>query len=359
MNKKCPFCHKKIQKKAVKCNHCKEWLNKKKSKKKSFFKKEISFKSLYWLWLASMVIFLITHWVTDAVVLLSGIGLIFLAFDVLVGGIAFFGLLISLPIKIFSKNKDIRFEALTYLLGSIGVFVLFFLLFTQINNSFTEASNPNNIQESNKKEFERCYLNEDNDVWVMVESNESCEQKIEEYQSLEKEPKNLGSNKQLTPTPKIEENYINSELNDVEWGKAEKIGDQRYTMKVGFDPVMGTPQEIFQALNVYRNTKGVGGLSWDEKLASLARERVLEVPNESSPHEGFNNRMNQDGFWDEYGIVGAGENSSKGYRLSGTHLIEWMYASDEGHNTNQLNQRWSHAGIATSGSDSVLIFGSK
>ena len=164
----------------------------------------------------------------------------------------------------------------------------------------------------------------------------------------------------VTTKPMPSDPYAsNTHLKDADWGKAVQVEEGRYTMKVGMDSVMGTPQEIFQAVNVYRNTKGRSSLNWDEKLSSLARERVLELPTESKPHEGFSRRMAKDGFWDEYGIVGAGENSSQGVRMTGTHLIEWIYASDEGHDRNQLNPEWSHVGIATSGSNSVLIFAKK
>lgn len=169
---------------------------------------------------------------------------------------------------------------------------------------------------------------------------------------------------QLSPTakakPKPVDPYANDPvLKDAKWGEAVQVREHEYKMKVGEDPVMGTPQEIFEALNHYRSTKGVGRLEWNEKIAALARERVLELPTEKTPHEGFNRRINEDGFWEEYQIRGAGENASLGYRLTGVHLIEWLYASDAGHESNQLNSRWNCVGIAVSGNNSVLLFCNK
>jgi uncharacterized protein YkwD len=168
----------------------------------------------------------------------------------------------------------------------------------------------------------------------------------------------------LTPKPTLKpkpvDPYANDPaLKDAKWGEAVQVREHEYRMKIGEDAVMGTPQEIFEALNHYRSTKGVGRLEWNEKIAALARERVLEVTVEKTPHEGFNRRTNEDGFWEEYQINGAGENASYGYRFSGTHLIEWMYASDAGHESNQLNPQWNCVGIAVSGESSVLIFCNK
>lgn len=127
-------------------------------------------------------------------------------------------------------------------------------------------------------------------------------------------------------------------------------------MKIAEDAKMGTPQEIFEALNNYRNTKGVGKLAWNEKIAELARERVLELHTDSIPHEGFQRRLKEQDFWDKYPVNGVGENASSGYRLSGVHLIEWLFASDAGHDNNQLNSQWNCAGIATYGENSVIVF---
>lgn len=165
----------------------------------------------------------------------------------------------------------------------------------------------------------------------------------------------------VKPKPKVTQDPYKNDpnLKDAKWGEAVKVREHEYTMKVGRDATMGSSQEIFEAVNNYRSVKGVGRLEWNEKIAALARERVLELPSDKTPHEGYYRRIHEDGFYDEYGVNGVGENASLGYRLSGVHLIEWLYASDAGHESNQLNPRWNCVGIATSGDSSVLMFCNK
>ncbi|MFQ5452274.1 MAG: hypothetical protein ACE5DQ_01800, partial [Candidatus Paceibacterota bacterium] len=54
------------------------------------------------------------------------------------------------------------------------------------------------------------------------------------------------------------------------WGVAKKVGEYTYTIKVGHDDRMGTPQEVLDALNNYRNTNGRGSLVYDERLANYS-----------------------------------------------------------------------------------------
>lgn len=161
-----------------------------------------------------------------------------------------------------------------------------------------------------------------------------------------------------TIIPKPIDPYANDPiLKDAQWGESVMVQEHSYKMKIGEDPVMANPREIYDALNTYRSTKGVSKVEWNDKMAALAAERVLEVPSETTPHEGFNKRLDEEGFWREYNLLSAGENASYGYRMNGVHLIEWLYASDTGHDGNQLNPQWDSVGIAVSGESNVLIFG--
>ena len=45
------------------------------------------------------------------------------------------------------------------------------------------------------------------------------------------------------------------------WGKSRQIDEHTWTIDVGRDDHMGTPQEIASALNVYRRQKGEGSAS--------------------------------------------------------------------------------------------------
>lgn len=153
--------------------------------------------------------------------------------------------------------------------------------------------------------------------------------------------------------------YKNEE-DPLPWGVAEKVDDVTYTIRVGYDDVMGTPEEILNALNQYRSVKGVSSLAWDDTLGSYAQSRAeyfVKIDG-TDKHEGFNNFLNnEDGFY-KLGYSKVGENSYYGGSLSGTHLIEWVFAQSPGHNANQLDPGWTHVGIGVTSTAVNLIFAS-
>jgi uncharacterized protein YkwD len=168
-----------------------------------------------------------------------------------------------------------------------------------------------------------------------------------------------------TPAPEfLEEKVIIVEdlfandpvLKDAEWGQAVQVSETGYRMKVGFDDVMATPQDTFAALNVYRNTKGKSTLTWDDRLATYATERATYIcQNGSDGHAGFAEYVkNQEGY-KTLGFYNLGENMSVHMKMIGTHLIEWIYAADQDHDTNQLDD-WSHVGVGIYDDCSSLIF---
>ena len=143
------------------------------------------------------------------------------------------------------------------------------------------------------------------------------------------------------------------------WGVAKQIDAVTWQMKVGEDAKMATPGEILSALNVYRIRYGSQILTWDDKLANYAKSRAVYFNKikDLDGHKGFQDFLNnQDGF-NKLGFNRLGENASFGYRLSGVHLIEWVYAGDDPHNKNQLNNNWNYVGIGVDGTSTALIFG--
>lgn len=143
------------------------------------------------------------------------------------------------------------------------------------------------------------------------------------------------------------------------WGVARQIDSVTWRMKVGQDAQMATPGEIFSALNVYRSRYGSQILTWDEKLASYAKSRAVYFNKTKNldGHAGFKNFLEKEDGFNKLRFNQVGENASIGYRLSGVHLIEWVYAGDEPHNKNQLNNIWNYAGIGVDGTATCLIFG--
>jgi uncharacterized protein YkwD len=164
----------------------------------------------------------------------------------------------------------------------------------------------------------------------------------------------------VTPTriPTPVDPYANDpDLKDAAWGEAVQISETGYRMKIAYDDRMATPQETFQALNVYRETKKRSILLWDDRLAKYAMERATYIcQNGSDSHAGFSDYVeNQEGY-KTLAFYKLGENMSTHMKFTGTHLIEWMYAADPAHDGNQLGD-WSHVGVGIYEDCSALIFG--
>lgn len=165
-----------------------------------------------------------------------------------------------------------------------------------------------------------------------------------------------------TPTP-VAKTQINNQLKadpqpsqGGEWGKAEVNADGSYTMKVDMDDRMSTSPELFEALNNYRSVKGKSSLAWDDRLTGYAQERAQFIcENGGDGHAGFYDFINNQGGYDKLGFNGLGENMAR-MKLTGVHLVEWIYSQSPGHEKNQLGP-WSHMGVGISEYCSVVIFG--
>lgn len=143
-----------------------------------------------------------------------------------------------------------------------------------------------------------------------------------------------------------------------QWGKATQIDEHTWTMKITADSTMASARDILDALNNYRQKKGKGTLSWDDKLAAYAEQRAqfFSTTHKLDGHAGFQAYVTDDGFT-KLGFGSLGENSSYGYKLVGVHIIEWIYAGDAPHDSNQLSSEWTHVGIGVSETSTDLIFG--
>ena len=171
------------------------------------------------------------------------------------------------------------------------------------------------------------------------------------------EKADLVPTKVVTPTKKI---ISPTPTPDSEpWGVAKQVDEVTWTMKIGEDEKMATSQEIFDALNAYRQRYGSQILTWDTNLGNYAQTRAkyLNSIKNVDKHEGFTNFVNNEDGFNKLGFTMLGENISYGYKLNGVHVIEWMYAGDEPHNNNQLDTRWDHVGIGVDGLATCLIFG--
>ncbi len=143
------------------------------------------------------------------------------------------------------------------------------------------------------------------------------------------------------------------------WGVAEQISEHTWSMKIGDDNRMATPDEIYTALNNYRKDKGRNQLRWDNRLAKYAQTRAQYFTSlgKLDEHAGFSDYVQNPDNLKTLGFWGVGENSSYGYRLSGVHLIEWIFAGDKPHDDNQLDPGWTDVGVGVDGIQTDIIFG--
>lgn len=139
-----------------------------------------------------------------------------------------------------------------------------------------------------------------------------------------------------------------------------QVNNNTWKVTAQQDTTMGNQAEIFTALNNYRQKKGKSTLVWDEKLGSFAQSRAeLFLSNGAMDgHAGFNNFIsNQNGFA-ALGFSSLGENSAYlGGPIEATRIIEVIFAGDAPHDNNQLDDKWSHAGVGTRGQAVDIIFG--
>lgn len=118
-------------------------------------------------------------------------------------------------------------------------------------------------------------------------------------------------------------------------------------------------EEVLQALNTYRVSKGIGSLIIDPKLQTYAQTRVnsLKTNGKMDNHAGFNAFIaNGDGF-NSLGFNSLAENQSWNYKGDPSGLISEFYAKSPGHNANQLNPIYTHVGIGINAEYTNIIFG--
>lgn len=141
---------------------------------------------------------------------------------------------------------------------------------------------------------------------------------------------------------------------------AEKIGDTTWRVKnVANDSSMASAQDLFNALNSYRQSRGVGTLAFDQGLTDLANSRVNTFASNGGldQHAGFKDFMNNDGF-SKVGFNGLGENAAHlAGPMSGDRIVKEIFGADGAHDGNQLDGAWTHAGIGINGNFVNVNFG--
>lgn len=289
-------------------------------------------KTTFFVWLFSLFIFFGTLDFTDKLKnnKYSDIGVFFLLLSLLIGVVSYLLLTLSTILYLIEKSKTIIKKVLALSVSLFG-FISFPIVLLLIIAFLNEAS-------------------------FMLKENQSPTERIQANYLINKNKTNINSSNN---TYQFYNEVANSKQQ--EWGVAKQIDDVTWQMKIGMDERIGTPQEIFDALNNYRNRHGVGTLSWDVNLANFAQQRAetFNSLKKLDKHAGFDEFSNNPDNIRNLGFKAIGENSSYGYRLYGVHLIEWIFAGDEPHNKNQLDPFWNYVGVGVSGLGVDIIFGNK
>lgn len=161
---------------------------------------------------------------------------------------------------------------------------------------------------------------------------------------------------------KSAEDYMSSKNGGIKkWGTAKKVEGTQYgwSLEIENDFHMTTEKELFDALNTYRLKNKKPKLEWSGSLATFAKRRGDELNKNSGvdEHRGFKDYIRYSENRMILGFRRLGENTSCGYRMTGVHMIEWIFAGDIPHDENQLNSRWTHVGIGVNNICVSLVFG--
>jgi len=132
------------------------------------------------------------------------------------------------------------------------------------------------------------------------------------------------------------------------------------TPQVQSNPPSDARGQLLSALNAYRQKKGKATLSWDDKLGSFAQERAetFDRDGKMDSHAGFRDMLNNNGFG-QMGFNALAENSSYGDSRDSVYIIETLYGQSSGHDANQLNSEYTHAGVGASGKATDFVFGGR
>ena len=152
-----------------------------------------------------------------------------------------------------------------------------------------------------------------------------------------------------TPTPNINSaQYTAEKINDVTWRVKDVTNDDK----------MASPQDIVNALNSYRGSRGLSNLTVDPFLSSYAQERANKFAANGTldSHSDFQSFMDNGGF-DKAGFNSLGENSAYiSGPMNGEKIVRSIFGADPSHDGNQLDN-WTHVGVGVNGVAVNVNFG--
>jgi uncharacterized protein YkwD len=119
---------------------------------------------------------------------------------------------------------------------------------------------------------------------------------------------------------------------------------------------MASPEELFTAVNNYRQANGKTILGGSGTLCGIAQARVAQqVQIGHLDHSGFTAAAQ--GQTEFRGLAEILQTNSKPY--DATFLVQSGWGGSTSHNATMLDNQWTHGCGAVSGNYAVFIFGKK
>lgn len=150
----------------------------------------------------------------------------------------------------------------------------------------------------------------------------------------------------ITPTP-----------TPFQW-TVEKVSEHETEMSIPADPRMSTADELFDALNSYRQDHNIPAVQKDDLLCSIAQNRANEqIANGGlDDHAGFNKYAQNQNEFSRMGEVLFGGNQPE----YGVHIVEYGWdRSLTGHREVIQDSGWGYGCSGIAGYYAVFVFGQK
>lgn len=165
----------------------------------------------------------------------------------------------------------------------------------------------------------------------------------------------------LTQTTKTVDRVTNNnqDLNNTQeniWG-VEKIDEATTDTRFPEDERMGTAEELFVAINNYRQAHNIQAVQRHDTLCRIAQTRANQLfeLGKLDYHQGFDSLANSQQDFDNMGEVISGGVQKQ----LAVHTVEWGWGrSLTGHKESILDSEWTYGCGGISGLFNVFIFGS-
>ncbi len=317
-------------------------------------KQEIFIEIPFKVWLATMFVFLLSLILYNVNSLISeDLHSKIIKQTMIIGSMSFLLIWITSYIQYFRKvileeklkaylKKSIYFS----IIFLVSVFLIIFFIPSQNEVNRADSSIVNN----NK----RCYF--DSYRWTTVDENENCEDIVKSQLEAEEKERDSLIESQKNSSANIEKSKTTNNNWEETW-KVEKIDDKTTSTKFPEDDRMGTAEELFVAINNFRQAHSISTVQKHDTLCRIAQTRanqLLEL-GQLDGHAGMSDLAHSQQDFDNMGEVISGGVQKQ----LAVHTVEWGWGrSLTGHRESILNKKWTHGCGGIAGLFNVFVFGS-